>query len=188
VFWGDGGRRPALDAAREAGIHGVRIFAFAFGTEAAEATEVLTQMAEWTEGQARHVEHPEQLVSLLRELNLGDVERITIRNLRTDTAARAVRLFPDGSFDGLVALQFGANQLRIEAFSRDGSGTRVEREIVRLRGSAAEAEAVQGRALLDALRQRSAGAGRCSTRCANAARRWRPGLRWNAVARSSAGR
>jgi hypothetical protein len=156
VYWGDGGRRPALEAAREAGIHGVRIFAFAFGTEAAEATEVLTEMAEWTDGQARHVEHPEQLVSMLRELNLGDVERITIRNLSTDAEARAVRLFPDGSFDGLVTLQPGTNQLRIEAFSRNGSRTRVDRKIVRPPGSAAEAEAARGRALLDALRQRTA--------------------------------
>jgi hypothetical protein len=156
VFWGDGGRRPALEAAREAGIHGVRIFAFAFGTEAAEATEVLTQIAEWTDGQARHVEHPEQLVSMLRELNLGDVERVTIRNLSTDTPARAVRLFPDGSFDGLVTLQPGANQLRIEAFSRDGARTRVDRAVRRLPGSADEVEAAQGRQLLDALRQRTA--------------------------------
>jgi hypothetical protein len=156
VFWGDGGRRPALEAAREAGIHGIRIFAFAFGTEAAEATEVLTQMAEWTDGQARHVEHPEQLVSMLRELNLGDVERITIRNLSTDAVARAVRLFPDGSFDGLVTLRPGANQLRIEAFARGGGQTRVDLEVRRLPGSADEAEAAQARALLDALRQRTA--------------------------------
>lgn len=113
-------------------------------------------MAEWTDGEARHVEHPEQLVSMLRELNLGDVERVTIRNLSTDTAARALRLFPDGSFDGLVTLQLGANRLRIEAFGRDGGRTRVEREVRRLPGSADDAEAAQGRALLDALRQRTA--------------------------------
>jgi hypothetical protein len=67
-----------------------------------------------------------------------------------------VRLFPDGSFDGLVTLQPGANQLRIEAFSRDGARTRVDRAVRRLPGSADEVEAAQGRQLLDALRQRTA--------------------------------
>jgi hypothetical protein len=156
VFWGDGGRLPALEAAREAGMLGIRIFAFAFGTGGAEATEVLEGMAGWTDGRAQTVEHPEQLVSQLRELNLGDVSRVAIRNVTTDTPARALRLFPDGSFDALVTLVEGPNLLRIEAFGVDGGGLRVERNVVRLGGAAAGDEALEGRALLDALRQRTA--------------------------------
>jgi len=156
VFWGDGGRRPALEAAREAGLLGIRIFAFAFGTGGEAATEVLAQMAGWTDGRAERVEHPEQLVSELRELNLGDVSRVAIRNLTTDTPARALRLFPDGSFDALVTLAEGTNRLRIEAFGHDGRGHAVERDVVRLAGAAAGDEAAQGEALLDALRQRTA--------------------------------
>jgi len=156
VFWGDGGRRSALETAREAGMEGIRIFAFAFGTGGADATEVLEGMADWTEGRAQSVEHPEQLVSELRELNLADVSRVVIHNDTTDTPARALRLFPDGSFDALVTLAEGANRLRIEAFGQDGSGLRVERNVVRLGGAAAGDEAAQGKALLDALRQRTA--------------------------------
>ena len=156
VFWGDGGRLPALEAARAAGMLGIHIFAFAFGTGGADATEVLEGMAGWTDGRARSVEHPEQLVSELRELNLGDVSRVVVRNVTTDTPARALRLFPDGSFDGLVALAEGPNLLRIEAFGLDGGGLRVDRDVVRLGGAAAGDEAAQGRALLDALRQRTA--------------------------------
>jgi hypothetical protein len=156
VFWGDGGRRPALEAAREAGLHGIHIYAFAFGTEAAEATEVLEQMAEWTDGEAKHVEHPEQLVSMLRELNLGGVERVAIHNVSTDVPARAVRLFPDGSFDGVVTLQPGSNLLRIEAFGDDGRRSSVDRAVERLPGASSGSEAARGRALLDALRQRTA--------------------------------
>jgi hypothetical protein len=137
-------------------MHGIRIFAFAFGSGGAEATEVLAEMASWTDGRARSVEHPEQLVSELRELNLADVSRVAIRNVTTDTPARALRLFPDGSFDALVTLVEGPNLLRIEAFGLDGSGLRVERNVLRLEGSAADDEARQGRALLDALRQRTA--------------------------------
>jgi hypothetical protein len=156
VFWGDGGRRPALEAAREAGMQGIRIFAFAFGTGGADATEVLEAMAGWTDGRARSVEHPEQLASELRELNLADVSRVAIHNVTTDTPARALRLFPDGSFDALVTLVEGPNLLRIEAFGLDGSGLRVERNVLRLGGAAAQEEAAAGRALLDALRQRTA--------------------------------
>jgi hypothetical protein len=135
---------------------GIRIFAFAFGTGGAEATEVLEGMAEWTDVRAQRVEHPEQLVSQLRELNLGDVSRVAIHNVTTNTPARALRLFPDGSFDGLVALAEGENLLRIEAFGLDGSGLRIDRKVIRLGGDAAGDEAAQGRALLDALRQRTA--------------------------------
>jgi hypothetical protein len=155
VFWGDGGRLPALAAAREAGMLGIHIFAFAFGTGGAEATEVLEGMAGWTDGRAQRVEHPEQLVSELRELNLGDVSRVVIRNVTTGAPARALRLFPDGSFDALVTLAEGPNLLRIEAFGLDGSGLQVERNVMRLGGEAAGDETSQGQALLDALRQRT---------------------------------
>ena len=67
-----------------------------------------------------------------------------------------MRLFPDGSFDGLVTLAEGENLLRVEAFGLDGSGLRVDRNVIRLGGDAAGDEAAQGRALLDALRQRTA--------------------------------
>ncbi len=156
VFWGDGGRLPALEAARDAGMDGIRIFAFAFGTGGAEASEVLEQMAEWSEGRAQRVDHPEQLVSQLRELNLADVASVSIQNVTSGAPARALRLFPDGSFDALVTLAPGPNLLRIEAFGRDGSGLRVDRNVVRLGGAAAGDEAAQGQALLDALRQRTA--------------------------------
>jgi hypothetical protein len=135
---------------------GIRIFAFAFGTGGAEATEVLAEMAGWTEGRAERVEHPEQLVSELRELNLGDVSRVAIANVTTGSSARALRLFPDGSFDALVTLAEGPNLLRIEAFGHDGRGLAVERNVVRLAGAAAGDEVAEGQALLDALRQRTA--------------------------------
>ena len=156
VFWGDGGRKPALDAARDAGLDGIRIFAFAFGDEGAAATEVLGEMARWTEGRADRVEHPEQLVTALHELRLVDVARIAITNATTNAPARAVRLFPDGSFDGLVTLGEGENVLRIEAFASDGSGVYVERKVVRLAGAADAAESARGQELLAALRQRTA--------------------------------
>jgi hypothetical protein len=156
VYWGDGGRRPALEAAREAGLDGIRIFAFAFGTEAAGATEVLAEMAEWTDGRSRRVEHPELLVSELRELNLVDVARVAITNLTSGAPARALRLFPDGSFDALVTLAEGPNVLRIEAFAHDGSARATQRTVERLAGPAPAEDARLGQALLEELRRRTA--------------------------------
>jgi hypothetical protein len=156
VFSGDDGRTEALDAAREAGLAGIRLFAFAFGAEGAEATEVLARMAEWTDGRAARVAEPEQLVTALRELALVDIARLAITNATTGAAARAVRLFPDGSFDALVSLAEGENVLRVEAFASDGSFVRLERNVSRAPGEAAAEEAARGRALLEQLRRRTA--------------------------------
>jgi hypothetical protein len=156
VFFGDNGRTEALEAAREAGLAGIRLFAFAFGAEGAGATEVLAQMAEWTDGRAERVAEPEQLVGALRELALVDVARLAITNATTGAPARAVRLFPDGSFDALVSLAVGRNVLRVEAFAGDGTGVRIERSVLREPGEAGAEEAVRGRALLEQLRRRTA--------------------------------
>jgi len=85
-----------------------------------------------------------------------DVARVVIRNATTGAPARALRLFPDGSFDALVSLTEGQNVLRIEAFASDASGAYLERTVDRLPGSAAGDEAAQGRELLSKLRQRTA--------------------------------
>jgi hypothetical protein len=156
VFSGDDGRTEALAASREVGLAGIRLFAFAFGAEGAGASEVLARMAEWTDGRAERVAEPEQLVTALRELALVDVARLAITNATTGVAARAVRLFPDGSFDGLVTLAEGENLLRVEAFASDGSGVRAERTVRRAAGEAAAEEAARGRALLEQLRRRTA--------------------------------
>jgi len=156
VFSGDRGRSEALLAAREAGMAGIRIFAFAFGDEGAAATEVLAQMAEWTEGRSQRVAEPEQLVTALRELAFVDVARVVIQNATTGSAARAARLFPDGSFDALVSLAEGENVLRVEAYASDGSGVYLERKVVRQTGPADAAEAARGRELLAKLRERTA--------------------------------
>jgi hypothetical protein len=155
-FAGDDGRTEALAAAREAGLAGIQLFAFAFGDEGAAADEVLAQMAAWTDGRSARVDHPEELVTALRELRLVDVARVAIRNETTAAPARALRLFPDGSFDALVSLAEGDNVLRVEAYASDGSGVYVERTVVRRPGAANAAETARGRDLLEQLRQRTA--------------------------------
>jgi hypothetical protein len=156
VFHGDHGRSEALAAAREAGLAGIRIFAFAFGEDGRAATEVLARMAEWTDGRAARADEPERLVTALRELALVDVARVSITNATTGAPARAVRLFPDGSFDALLGLAPGENLVRVEAFASDGSGVFRERRIERRDGAAEGAEAARGQELLRKLRERTA--------------------------------
>ena len=47
-------------------------------------------------------------------------EEVVIENLTTGERARAVRLLPDGGFDGFVPLAAGENMLQIEAVLADG--------------------------------------------------------------------
>jgi hypothetical protein len=67
-----------------------------------------------------------------------------------------VRLFPDGAFDGFVALAEGENVLRVEAYTRAGEGVYLERTVRRLPGRAEGDEAALGRELLAELRRRTA--------------------------------
>jgi hypothetical protein len=95
-------------------------------------------------------------VTALRELALVDVARVSITNATTGAPARAVRLFPDGSFDALLGLAPGENLVRVEAFASDGSGVFRERRIERRDGAAEGAEAARGQELLRKLRERTA--------------------------------
>ena len=61
-----------------------------------------------------------ELVERLPELGLHDLAELSVRNRSTDQPGRALRLFADGSFDAVVPLQPGTNEIAIRAVSRDG--------------------------------------------------------------------
>jgi len=65
---------------------------------------------------------------------------VRVANLTGMKRARALRVFPDGSFDAIVPLVPGYNRLRIEAVSSDGQRAEVERGVVFDRASASRAE------------------------------------------------
>ncbi len=148
----DGPDVRAMLAAREAGMRGIRVHPFAVGPKAIEAEAILGEMANWSEGQLHRVESPADVAGLLRRLDLVDLASIEIHNATTGVPARAVRTFPDGSFDGLVQLVEGPNRVLVRAHHRDGRERVVERTVV-LHSGAVEVELQERR--LEALRERT---------------------------------
>jgi len=61
------------------------------------------------------LDRPGEVVHELALINLTEVTEISIHNLSTNRSARAPRVFPDGSFDALVPLQPGENQIQVSA-------------------------------------------------------------------------
>ena len=119
----------ALAAAREAADRGIRLFMFAIGPQAIQALDVYRGMAELSGGRFEKIERPAEAVPALRSVDLTDVAELSVENLTTGGAARAVRLFPDGSFDGLVELSEGTNRLRFTALAHNGSSDVAERRV-----------------------------------------------------------
>lgn len=116
-----------LAQAREAGDAGARVYAYALGPQAIQALDVYRGMAELTGGRFEKIERPGDAVARLRSIDLTDLAELRIQNLTTGEAARAVRTFPDGFFDGLVELRSGNNLIKFTAVAKSGSVDDVER-------------------------------------------------------------
>jgi hypothetical protein len=152
---GDRAERYAMAAALEAGADGVRLYAFAIGPEAEAGLAVMEKMAVWTSGRLETVARPEQIVARLRRLDLVDLSELSVVNDTTGSPARALRSFPDGSFDAFVELAPGRNLLRFEARGPDGSVHRVDRWVTFV-ASALPDVAAGPDPLVEQLRQRTA--------------------------------
>jgi hypothetical protein len=125
--YGDRAERYALTAAMAAALDGIHLYAFAIGPEAEAGLQIMERMAIWTGGRLETVSRPALVVSALRRLDLVGMAAVTVVNETTGVEARALRTFPDGSFDGFVELASGRNRLRFAARGRDGSVHEVER-------------------------------------------------------------
>lgn len=71
------------------------------------------------------LDQPGEIVHELSLVNLTEVTDVAITNLTLGEQARATRVFPDGSFDGLVRLQSGENRIRVTTRG-DAGGEAVE--------------------------------------------------------------
>lgn len=115
---------PAIDAtlhaARKAAGVGVEIHAVALGAEPAVGRAVFAELARLGGGRYARAPEPGPLLAALPLEHSASLVDVDIANLTTGADARAVRLFPDGSFDGYVALVPGRNQLAVRARSDDG--------------------------------------------------------------------
>lgn len=122
-------RRAAQEARREAqaaAAEGVRIRSFALGEEVMEEGEVYREIAEATGGRFSRVARADQVVPRLADLDLSRVAEIRVENTSTGEAGRAVRVSPDGRFDGVVGLAPGENRIRVTARGSAGAESAAE--------------------------------------------------------------
>jgi hypothetical protein len=122
-------REEALAAAQALADKSVRLDAFALGPEAAKGEEVLLSMAAITAGSLTVLERPGDVLLHLPAVELSDIVDLELSNATAGKPGRAVRLFPDGSFDGFVPLSRGANRLRVTATSSKGGRATLVRTV-----------------------------------------------------------
>jgi hypothetical protein len=110
-------RRGALAKAGELALRQIRVCTFAFGEDA--DMEFLSRLARVTQCQLIPFEEPQDLI-LDRVSEPPEPLRLRIVNLTTGKAARAVRILPDGAFDGFAMLVRGENRIQVSATLADG--------------------------------------------------------------------
>jgi len=109
------GEKQALEIADRLAEYGIRVHSFALGKEALEGTDAFREIAERTGGKFVPVAQPSDVISFLRDVSLTGLDGVTVRNLTTQRSGRAVRTFPDGSFDAFVELEPGENRIEVGA-------------------------------------------------------------------------
>lgn len=139
--------------ARSMGRAGIRLYCFVIGPISAASRKEFEEAASATGGALERIEHPSDIVSRLRALDLADLESVTIRNATTGRDALAQRQLPNGSFDGFVELTPGENEIHIEATLSNGRTRSAERAVVYEPGAGDDAAL---EALLENLRKRTA--------------------------------
>lgn len=155
---GDRPQQFAIEAAQDAALAGIRIYAYALGAEAAPGLDVFRAVAATTGGRFERIERPADAIARLRGVDLARLASLDIVNETTGQEARALRTFPDGSFDAFLPLEPGTNRLRVLAVAADGTRAVARREIAfrpPAGGDLSEALRAEQRALLDELRRRT---------------------------------
>jgi hypothetical protein len=128
--------RAVLRAAQRARRAGIRIHSFAIGPEALAGPVSTVEMAAITDGQFTPVRHPGLLMNVVQGVSFANVESISVRNTTTGQDAFHVRSHADGSWDALVPLAPGKNELEIVARASDGAEGRATRVVHYAPGSA----------------------------------------------------
>jgi hypothetical protein len=139
---GDAWRNQAelFKQARRAASYGIRIHSFAVGNEALRGPFTVETLATETGGSFTPVRDPATLPQKLPAARFGEVASLRVRNATTAEDALATTLRADGSWDALIRLAPGQNQIEIEATTSDG--TRGVHQLVLARDAAASAQAI----------------------------------------------
>ncbi len=121
-------RATREEAARVAAA-GVRIHALALGEEVMADGSVFREIAEQSGGSFDEVRDPAAVVLQLARVDLSRVAELRVENTSTGEAGRAVRVSPDGRFDGLVPLAPGENRIRVTARGHEGAESAAEQVV-----------------------------------------------------------
>ena len=133
---------PRLEAAEM----GVRIHTFAIGARSWTGTDVYARISSRSGGHFVAIQKPADIALRLSRLNLTRLAEVVVANATTGEPGRATRLFPDGSFDGVVGLVPGENRITVAAQGPGGARQFAERVVVferREPRDAAEVEAAR---------------------------------------------
>jgi hypothetical protein len=131
--------RRAIEKTRELAERKIRVCTFAFGEDA--DMEFLSDLARLTLCRLIPFEAPQDLL-IDRISKPFELRQLTIVNLTTGQPARAVRILPDGGFDGFAMLVPGKNHLRVSATLTNGRHATAVRTV---RYEPAETESEQDR-------------------------------------------
>ena len=121
--------KAAVRASQHAANARIRIYSFALGPEVASHPDVFLRMAKVNGGELLIVENPGGIMDFVPHMSLTALEGISIDNLSSSRSARAVRLFPDGTFDGYVPLIPGENLLRVTVRGEAGGTRTIDRRV-----------------------------------------------------------
>ena len=164
--------KAAVRASKHAARANIRIYSFALGTEVASRPDVFLRMARANGGELLIVEHPGEIVDYVPHVSLTKLRSVEMENLTTGESARAVRLFPDGTFDGYAPLAPGENLLRVTIHGEAGGSRSFDLSVVFEKTSSATPGGMRRlELLLEQLRLRS-----IETQLAEEARRKRDRL------------
>jgi uncharacterized protein YegL len=119
-----------LEAALESIAAGVRIHTFAIGVDIMEKTDVFAEISKKSGGHFVAIRDPGEIMPCLAQIRLTTLSDVAVRNATTGEPGRATRLFPDGSFDGVVTLAPGENRIAVVARGPTGSEQVAERVVV----------------------------------------------------------
>jgi hypothetical protein len=142
--------KAAVRAAQHAGRDRIHIYSFALGTQVARNPQVFLDMSEASDGALLLVETPGEIVDFAPHLSLTGIHNVRLENVTTGQRGRAVRMFPDGSFDGFAPLAPGMNTLRFTATGESGGETSVEHQV---RFEKTSSDTIDGRARIDDLKR-----------------------------------
>jgi len=119
----------SVQAARNAAKARARIYAYALAPIGGLALQNFQEIVSANGGELLVLDSPGEIVEFVPYLSWTRIASVSLENATSGESGRAVRLFPDGSFDGFAPLSPGKNELRLTAVSQAGGRASITRTV-----------------------------------------------------------